>query len=803
MPYILGIRHHGPGSARSVLNALEQIQPDCILIEGPPDANDRIQQIDHVEVSPPIALLINTPIQKEERPKAVFYPFAEFSPEWQAIQFALKNKIHTEFMDLACQHRFAIEQQRQAELEQAKADATALEKIDLENTDADENDSDKNELAKPSDLPIEEELSAEQKRYLQYRHDPIALLAHQAGYNDSERFWEHLVEQQPHAGEMFQSINEAMAEIRSYLNELNIQKIHDHEHLIEEYREASMRKIIRQAEKQGFERIVVVCGAWHAPALLDLKSTAKSDTQLLKALPKTKVESAWIAWTHGRLQRNSGYGAGIQAVGWYAHLWKHYQQAQHGQVDAEKISIDWLSQFAYALRQNGQDASSAQLIDATQLIQSLLQLRGRKIPDLDDLFDVIRSVLHHGYELPEPILNQLLQAEKLGHLPDDFSELPIQQDFLKQCKSLRLKLEAVHRDIELDLRQVFDLSKSQFLHRINILGLAWAEQVNDYNARGNYKEKWRLSWQPESSLYLNEMSLWGYTIANASAQLLQEKLTKSDDLTQVAQSIESILLSGLDQCMPLAVQRLQELSTHHQDPSILLETLQPLVTALRYGSVRQFSEHDLFNIIEQLSIRLMLSLPQYCQSINDDVARITAKQLNRLHQLLQQLEHDNLLQYWQDLVHKLLQLDAMNGYLHGFITRISKQQQLIDDQAVESYLSQALSVGQTTDYSAGWFEGFIQEQALLLIHEEQLWNLVNSWLIQLPEEQFIDILPILRRTTSEFSPSESMKLAEKASSSGITPQQQHSNTLNIERGLMVLDKLKQLLNTQERNHASS
>ena len=72
MPYILGIRHHGPGSARSVLNALEQIQPDCILIEGPPDANDRIQQIDHVDVSPPIALLINTRIQKEERPKAVF-----------------------------------------------------------------------------------------------------------------------------------------------------------------------------------------------------------------------------------------------------------------------------------------------------------------------------------------------------------------------------------------------------------------------------------------------------------------------------------------------------------------------------------------------------------------------------------------------------------------------------------------------------------------------------------------------------------------------------------------------------------
>ncbi|MGV9482406.1 DUF5682 family protein, partial [Gordonia aichiensis] len=36
---VFGIRHHGPGSARSLRQALEEFGPDAILIEGPADAD--------------------------------------------------------------------------------------------------------------------------------------------------------------------------------------------------------------------------------------------------------------------------------------------------------------------------------------------------------------------------------------------------------------------------------------------------------------------------------------------------------------------------------------------------------------------------------------------------------------------------------------------------------------------------------------------------------------------------------------------------------------------------------------------
>ena len=39
--------------------------------------------------------------------KAVYYPFAEFSPEWQAIKYGLSNQIPVRFMDLPQAYQLA------------------------------------------------------------------------------------------------------------------------------------------------------------------------------------------------------------------------------------------------------------------------------------------------------------------------------------------------------------------------------------------------------------------------------------------------------------------------------------------------------------------------------------------------------------------------------------------------------------------------------------------------------------------------------------------------------------------------
>src|SRR5437879_4818919 len=95
--HIFGIRHHGPGSARSLRQALEAPEPDCLLVEGPPDAAGVLPLLAHPEMRPPVALLIYRP---DEPRRAAYYPFALFSPEWQAIHYGLTRSIPVRFMDL-------------------------------------------------------------------------------------------------------------------------------------------------------------------------------------------------------------------------------------------------------------------------------------------------------------------------------------------------------------------------------------------------------------------------------------------------------------------------------------------------------------------------------------------------------------------------------------------------------------------------------------------------------------------------------------------------------------------------------
>src|SRR6185312_4003064 len=110
--HVLGVRHHGPGSARSVERALETIQPDAVLVEGPPDADALLTLSSHPEMTPPVALLIYRP---DDPRTSVYYPFAVFSPEWRALAFASARGIPIRFMDLPIAIQFGTAAKQEAE----------------------------------------------------------------------------------------------------------------------------------------------------------------------------------------------------------------------------------------------------------------------------------------------------------------------------------------------------------------------------------------------------------------------------------------------------------------------------------------------------------------------------------------------------------------------------------------------------------------------------------------------------------------------------------------------------------------
>ena len=71
--HLFGVRHHGPGCARTLAQALSALAPDCILVEGPPEADALAPFAGHADLVPPVALLLYAPADPQ---RAVFYPFA-------------------------------------------------------------------------------------------------------------------------------------------------------------------------------------------------------------------------------------------------------------------------------------------------------------------------------------------------------------------------------------------------------------------------------------------------------------------------------------------------------------------------------------------------------------------------------------------------------------------------------------------------------------------------------------------------------------------------------------------------------
>ncbi|MEM7016300.1 MAG: DUF5682 family protein [Pseudomonadota bacterium] len=752
--HLFGIRHHGPGSAASLLESLEALQPDAVLIEGPPDAEAVLPLANHSEMKPPLALLIYA---VDDPRQASFYPFAMFSPEWQAMRFALQNEIPVQFMDLPQTHQMGLIRELEESAEEDNEDIEDLE--------------------------------------FYARSDPLSYLAQAAGYEDGERWWEHIVEQRSDSHDIFQGIQEAMTALRA---ELPPQKS-GYPARREALRESWMRKTLRKAIKDGFERIAVVCGAWHVPALATLPPM-KEDNALLKNLSKVKVQATWTPWTHSRLAYDSGYGAGIESPGWYEHLWQVRQQApeQH----ARQVAIGWLSKAARLLRGQGLDASSASVIEAVRLVETLAALRDRPLPGLAEMNEATQTVLCFGDTAPMQLIKrELTVGERLGEVSADTPSIPLQHDLQQQQKRLRLKAEAVEKEITLDLRKPVGLERSQLLHCLNMLNIPWGELSDAGNSKGTFKEVWRLQWQPEFVIQLIEASIWGTTVKSAASAHTMEQLQKAGTLNVLTTLLDQALLADLPEAVHHAMHPLESESAVSSDISQLMASLPPLANVQRYGNVRQTDVELVSTVVSSIITRVCIGLPGACASLNEDVAREMYKHLVETESAIHLLQSETYLKQWRETLLKLADQDGLNGLIAGRACRLLLEAGALDTAEVADRMRLALSRANDAAQAGAWVEGLLQGSGLILLHDDKLLSVLDDWLTGLTEDLFIEVLPLVRRTFAGFSPPERQQLGERIRRGQVQIQETQITAFDTESADAVLPLLSKLLGlTAESRH---
>ncbi|MEW2509906.1 DUF5682 family protein [Streptomyces sp. NPDC046870] len=791
-PLLLGVRHHGPGSARAVRAALQAARPAAVLIEGPPEADALIPLAADPGLRPPVALLAHA---VDEPGCSAFWPFAEFSPEWVALRWALDEGVPARFIDLPATHTLAW---------QKEAD---------ESGDGTE---------EPGPDPAPRPGHGDQVRV-----DPLAVLAEAAGYDDPERWWEDVVEHRgPGARDPFApfaAVAEAMGALRERYGAGGRPR--------DLVREAHMRLRLRDARKEFGDAVAVVCGAWHVPALRE-RTTVTADRALLKGLPRTRADLTWVPWTHRRLARSGGYGAGIDSPGWYGHLF----HAPDRPVER------WLTKVARLLREEDRIVSSAHVIEAVRLAETLAALRGRPLPGLGETTDAVRAVLCDGSDVPLALVHdRLVVGDVLGEVPESAPAVPLQRDLARQQRSLRLKPEALERELELDLRGDTDAGRSRLLHRLRLLGVGWGEPVRSRGSTGTFRETWRLRWEPELSVRVAEAGVWGTTVHAAARARAEADATGARALADVTALAEQCLLAGLPDALPVVMRVLADRAALDTDVGHLAQALPALVRSLRYGDVRGTDTGALAEVAAGLAERVFVGLPPACVALDTDAAEEMRGHVDAVHTAVGLLSESltgappgeadggadvlagtaasgtgegtgvpagtagdgahasagvggvdagaaavtegdaaadraggagaaagvvggagggGLRGRWRAVLRVLSLRDTVPGVIRGRAVRL-----LLDDGALASgeaarLMGLALSPGTPPAVAAAWVEGFAGGGGLLLVHDERLLALLDTWLTGVPADAFTDVLPLLRRTFAAYEPGVRRTLGE-------------------------------------------
>ena len=756
MLQLYGIRHHGPGSARALLNALEADPPDCLLIELPADADGLLKHLSHSNtqdaMEPPVALLV---YDEKDLGRAAYLPFATFSPEWQALHFAIARNIPVRCMDLPMEINFSLdeleEQERQALLFSSPEERQAPDEANL-------------------------------------RRDPLGRIARLAGYSDGERWWELAFERQAAGADVFAVIAEMMTELRGNAAESPRTLL----------REAHMRQTIRKALKDGYSRLAVICGAWHVPALqMTEKTKAAPDQALLKGIKKTKTTATWISWSYERMTFDSGYGAGIQSPAWYEMLFHHRRDA----------SAHWMIAAARLLRKEDISASSAHVIEAVRLAEALASLRELAVPGLDELREAAVATICEGVSLRlELIDRELVTGSSVGKVPAGIPMVPLHRDILQAIKATRLTkywenpaeewlgATAAEPQGGIDLREESGRQKSRLLHRLHLLEIPWGTPaaVERHRTAGSFREYWKMKWVPEVSLHIIGKSAWGSTVEEASTRFATKKSAETGNLPDLTRLLKQVLDADLPAVFDPLMQKIENVAALSSDVYHLMETLPPLSQIVRYGNARGTAASTLEQLLEHLVPRICIGLPAAVLHLDEEASREALEKIMAVHRALGVLNTEGYYRQWYASLGNIAGSLHTNPILTGACTRILFDKKIIGLQEMSTRMRFSLSSSTPPLQAAQWLEGFLQGSGLLLLHHAELWQLLDNWVDELGEEHFREALPLLRRTFSRFSERERQMMLDLARQGQVaTPA--GSALADEERASLILPTVKMLL----------
>lgn len=593
-PLVIGVRHHSPACARLVAARIRATRPAFVLIEGPADFNARL---DELALPHQLPIAIYSYLADDAQQHGWWTPFAEHSPEWQALCAAREVGAALHFIDLPAWH--------------AAVSNNPNRYADID----DQNDDDGQEARADAYLDA---------------------LGRRLGVDGGDALWDHLFEDETDLDALDASLAAHFTHLRGDAPGSPANAA----------REAMMADWIGWAMAQARGQVLVVCGGYHAPALARLGPLAQARHQAGSPAPATPAPehlrhgSFLVPTSFKRLDAFAGYAAGMPSPAWYAWLWAHGPEGAGRQL---------LQQVLARLRARKLPASTADLMAVQLRAHALCALRGHHAPLRSDWLDALAGTLvSDALEAPlpwsyrgpiragtDPILVHImdvLAGDQPGQLAPGTPQPPLVASFRHELTAAGLAPGPHPRSVELDLLTPEGRRRSQLLHRAALLDLpgivrnsgpAWA-------LAGEARERWTLSQPLAQQAALIEAGAWGATLLDAARARLEEHLRAAGgQIEALAATLDRAAFAGLAGLGQAVLSELQQAVAAEARFEPLGVALGRLFLLLRHGHMLGIADAPVLRLVIDTGVDRALWLleppaPVAPGAVDDHVAAMLA-----------------------------------------------------------------------------------------------------------------------------------------------------------------------------------
>lgn len=728
------VRHHSPACAFHLERTLETYRPNCVLIEGPENANFLIPLLAHRESKAPLALYYalrdETGLlgEKGEQYKC-YYPFLDCSPELTALRWAVREGVPAKFIDLPYGQILLSTRRNQG-------------------------------LRRPG----------ERRAYQDEEHFShqtfLELLWEKTGLRSFDEFWDKYFE----VNGLAMDTEAFVAQMNTYC--LLAREATPREQMEEDgtlAREAHMAQAIA-GEQKKFDRVLAVTGGFHTWGLFHPEEIPDSKERF----PDGAEQVYPMVYSMEAADALSGYASGMPAPGFYHRVWEGLHGDEPEKACGQSV-LDLLASAGRRLRHKGESLSVADETCAWELAQGLAQLRGKLQPGLYELRDSVLSCFVKGEAspascLPLEVLDRLATGDQVGRLPDDALIPPLAADFQARCARLGLILKRSAR--QRTTLNIFSSAKhreiSRFFHQSVFLdtGFAKIEKGPDLAAqtgRNLIREIWGWRWSGEVMAALVDQSVSGGTVEEACVLLLERRMAQANLAGEGAGLLVQGFLMGLEDRSGTLHTRLRELAAGDGDFFSLARACSHLYTLVEMGRLyRQADSYDYAGLLDQCMARVLVLLPSL-SAIKDGQLEDCLALIGLLYQLTGKKAFAARRPELLGALERVLAGADLHPGLHGGVLGLlygadpAWREEI--ERACAGYLR---GTREQMLQSASFLRGLFSTARDLVLVSGQFLPALDYLLSRLEEEDFLALLPELRLAFRYFTPMESARLARQA-----------------------------------------